>query len=108
VPRVGRSASASRSRARSLDLSPLDLGCAPIYEQLDAVDKATVVRREEHDSFGDFIGHAGAGQGCCLGGLRCEFLDLLIGQAEFAFVARGDYRAGADDVDANVSAFEIH
>jgi hypothetical protein len=34
-----------------------------VHEEFDAVDEAAVIRREEHDGFGDFIGRAGATQG---------------------------------------------
>jgi hypothetical protein len=65
-------------------------------------------RLEEHDGFGDLIGRAGATQGRRCGGLRYESFDLLVGETKFALVGRRDHRAGADDVDANVSAFEIN
>ena len=37
-----------------------DLRHAAVHEEFDAVDEAAVVRREEHDRFGDFVGDADA------------------------------------------------
>src|SRR5260370_41843133 len=81
---------------------------ATIHEEFNAVDKAAVIRREEHNGFGDFIRRAGATQWRRCGGLRCESFDLLVGQAKFALVGGPGHPAWADAIDANVSAFQIN
>jgi len=62
---------------QSMRLIELNLRHAAVDEQLDAVDVAAVIRREEHDRISDLIGCACATQRCGTSDLRLELLDLL-------------------------------
>src|SRR6218665_1227240 len=84
----------------------LDLRDAAVDEQLDAGDVAAVVRGQERDGAGDFVRRSSTLQGNA-GGALLELLDLLLVEAQLGVAPGGD-EAGADGVDADAAALEIH
>ena len=96
---VGLLIGVQRGRGSDLDLTAVN-------EELDAVDEARLIRRQEQHRFGDLFGLADAARGDAACEIALGALRLL--PAAEQHVEAGRFRhARADRVDADMPAFEV-
>src|SRR3954451_9022881 len=83
------------------------LGETAVNGEVDTVDVTAVLRPEEQDGLGNFIGGTGATGGYGIAGRFDILVHGLPGHAEAGVVAGGGHDSGADGIDPDATSLEV-